>query len=123
MGAPEKCHIEQAGKASYNIRLSNPTSNLGLTMTHTTPTTVIDITVRQRGGSLFACSADMFGLNIVAADAAQLRDRLTTALKWLYKQNQNVDVEVLFPSTPAEFPRANPANQESVAQLVIAAAA
>lgn len=89
-------------------------------MTQTTPTTVINVTVRTRGGYLYASSADLFGLNVVAPDEAEMRSRLDKAVKWLYRQNHDMDVEVMFPSVPAEFPRANTAPLE---QLVIAKAA
>ena len=89
-------------------------------MTQNTPTTVINVTVKPRGGVLYASSADIFGLNVVALNDEHLRDRLITAVKWLFKQNQKVDVDVMFPTDPAEFPRASSA---TVDRIVVAAAA
>jgi hypothetical protein len=89
-------------------------------MTHNTPTTVINVTVKPRGGMLFASSEDVFGLNIAAPDEATLCERLKTGVKWLFKQNHNLDVDVLIPSEPASFPHAS---ERMLHQLVVAAAA
>lgn len=89
-------------------------------MTQNTPTTVINVSVRSRGGILYASSDDIFGLNIAANSEAELGDRLKTAVKWLFKQNQGLDVDVMIPSAPSEFPHAS---HKMLEQLVVAAAA
>jgi hypothetical protein len=89
-------------------------------MTQNTPTTVINVSVRSRGGILYASSDDIFGLHIAAKSEDELCARLKVGVKWLYKQNHGVDVEVFVPSDPAQFPQAT---HKSLEQLVIAAAA
>lgn len=56
-------------------------------------------------GLYFANSDDLFALNICAQSEEQLCNRLRTGVKWLYKQSNGLDVEVFFPTAPAEFPR------------------
>jgi len=88
-------------------------------MTQSTPTTVINVTARARGGLFYASSSDLFGLNIVASSEDQLKERLVKAVTWLYKQNHKMDVTVMFPSAPSEFPNKATASYD---HLVIAAA-
>lgn len=89
-------------------------------MTQNTPTTVINVSVKDRGGVLYASSDDIFGLNIAAKNEDELCSRLKVGVKWLFKQNHGMDVDVLIPSAPADFPKAP---HKMLEQLVVAAAA
>lgn len=91
-------------------------------MTQDTPTTVINVTVKNRGDLLFASSEDIFGLNVVAPNEDELCKRIVAAVKWLFKQNRGMDVQVLIPSPAREF-SSHPAANRSIEQLVIAPAA
>lgn len=89
-------------------------------MTQDTQTTVINVMVNNRDGLLFASSEDLFGLNICAKNDDELCERLKAGVKWLYKQNKGLDVEVMIPTAPAQFPNAT---NRVLEQLVIAQAA
>lgn len=89
-------------------------------MTDNTQTTVINIMVTNRDGQLFASSDDLFGLNICAQNEDELCAQLKTGVKWLFKQNRGIDVEVMIPTSPRQFPNAT---NRVIEQLVIAAAA
>lgn len=91
-------------------------------MTQNTPLTVINVAVKPRGGLLYASSEDLFGLNIAAKNEEELTTRLITAVKWLFKQNKGMDVEVMVPSQPNDF-SARAVSNRTLEQLVVAAAA
>ena len=89
-------------------------------MTQDTPTTVINVTVKSRGGVQYASSADLFGLHVAASNDDQMRERLIVAVTWLYKQNKGTDVVVNFASDPSDFPRVS---QAAIGQMIVARAA
>jgi hypothetical protein len=91
-------------------------------MTQNTPLTVINVTVKPRGELLFASSEDLFGLNIVAPNEEELCARLIPAVKWLFKQNKGMDVDVIIPSQPSDFSM-DAAPRKTLEQLVVARAA
>lgn len=88
-------------------------------MTHDANTTVINVKVAHDGGQLYASSDDIFGLNVTAANESELCERVVAGVKWLFKQNKKMDVDVIIPSAPSDFPHIG---HRSCAQLVIAAA-
>lgn len=93
-------------------------------MTQNTPTTVINVAVESRDDVLFASSEDLFGLNITAANQDELCSRLKIAVKWLFKQNRDMDVDVIIPSSPAEFPaKSHPMFDRTVVASSVALAA
>lgn len=83
-------------------------------------TTVIRVAVSNRDGMLFASSKDVYGLHICARNDDELCERLKVSIKWLFKQNRNLDINVIIPTTPSEFPQRT---NRVLEELVIAAAA
>ncbi len=89
-------------------------------MTHDANITVINVRVQNAGGQLYASSDDIFGLNITATNEPDLCDRLKAGVKWLFKQNKNVDVEVSIASEPSDFP--HHVQPRNCSRLVVATA-
>lgn len=104
----------------YTMRLTRVNNWAEILMTDNTQTTVINVAVCNRDGQLYASSNDLFGLNICAKNDDELIERLKAGVKWLYRQNHDLNVEVMVPTSPNTFPRAT---NRVLEQLVVAAAA
>lgn len=90
-------------------------------MTQNTLTTIINIDHEVQSGVWYASSEDVFGLNVTASGMDQLKERLVTAIKWLYEKNENTSVEVHFPNDPIDFTKHQP--KHNFNQVVLSAKA
>lgn len=73
-------------------------------MTTQTPAFIIRVQVRPDAGRFFASSPDVPGLHVWGDSRDALCERVVQGIKFLFRMNRNIEVEVT-PLSPAEaFP-------------------
>jgi hypothetical protein len=69
-------------------------------MTTHGPVTIVQVNVKQDATGYYASSPDIFGLNMRGDSFDALCECVVEGIKWLYKLNHQLDVDVVMAADP-----------------------
>ena len=73
-------------------------------MTNRSPVAIIHVQIVPNAGSFFASSNDLPGLHVAASSEEKLCDRVIQAIKFLFKTNRGMEVDVVPAVNVQSFP-------------------